>query len=166
MSTNLKENLIQLIGIYLKDYTWKINEEWKGLGLYKDNELCIVIQNMVNGIEDNYRIRMNINDSWEKNKKRIELNITQYIRTCVICNEVKKLRFCDKCLNQYCHLCYANIIIKNEGTPVCPFCRNGGIEDDRNKLGDDIDNAIMIKLCNGIKKIRYLSALILLESKK
>ena len=94
-----KQELIDLIGIHLKDYTWKMDEEWKSRNY--DNELWIMIQNKVNGVEDNYKICMNINDTWEKNKKRIELNITQYIRKCVICNEIKKLTFCNKCLNQY-----------------------------------------------------------------
>ena len=163
-----KQELIDLIGIYLKDYTWKIDEELKSR-IY-DNELWIIIQNKINGREDNYKICMNTYDTWEKNKKRIELTITQYIRKCVICNEIKKLTFCNKCLNQYCYLCDANIIIKNEGATVCPFCRNGGTEDDPKYLEnddvDDIDRILMIKLCNGIKKIRYLGALIMVESKK
>ena len=164
MTNTSKQELIDLIGIYLKDYTWKTDEEWKSRNY--DNELWIIIQNKVNGVEDNYKIHMNINDTWEKNKKIIELNITQYIRTCVICNEIKQLTFCDKCLNQYCYLCQAHIIIKNEGTTVCPFCRNGGMEDETKFLGNVIDHLLMSKLCNGIKKLRYLAALIMVESKK
>lgn len=156
--TTLKQKLIQLIGIHLKDFTWKIDERLVGVYYDKDSELCIVIQNMRNGLEDNYEIYMNINDTWEQNKKRIDLNITQYIRECIICNQVKKLRFCDKCLNQYCNLCHAHIIIKNEGTPICPFCRNGGVE-------DHFNNPFSIKACNAMKKLRYLMATLLVETK-
>ena len=153
-----KQELIHLIGIHLKDFTWKVHERLVGVYYDKDIELCIIIQNMRNGLEDNYEIYMNINDTWEQNKKRIDLNITQYIRECIICNEIKKLRFCDKCLNQYCNLCHAHIIIKNEGKTICPFCRNGGIE-------DDFNNLFSIKACNAMKKLRYLTATLLVESK-
>lgn len=60
-----------------------------------------------------------------KLKKRIKLNIEEYITECIICNEIKELRFCAECLNQLCWLCYSHIVIRNNGTPVCPFCRDG-----------------------------------------
>lgn len=64
MSTNLKKELIDLVGIYLKDFTWKTDERLLGVYYDKDSELCIVIQNMRNGLEDNYEIYMNINNTW------------------------------------------------------------------------------------------------------
>ena len=143
-----KQELINDIGIYLKDYIWKICEE------DDDDQLCIIVQNIVNGWEDNYEIYTHINDTWEKNKKRIELIIKSQIKECVICNETKELIFCDECLNEYCDLCEAQIIVKNKGIHICPFCRDG---EELININNSYNNAL--------KKHRYEEALKIIESK-
>jgi hypothetical protein len=142
--TTSKQELIQLIGIYLKDHTWKIDDFYD-----KDDELWIIIN-----INDKDRqMYININDTWEKNKKRIELNIEQHVNDCILCNETKELIFCEECLNQHCLLCYAYIIVKNKGTPVCPFCRDG-------EQNIDINNSYT----NALKQHRYEEALKFIQS--
>ena len=137
--TTLKQELIQLISIHLKDYTWKIDDFYD-----KDDELWIIIN-----INDKDRsMYININDTWEKNKKRIQLNIEQHINECALCNQIKELIFCDECLNEHCLLCYAHIIVRNKGTPVCPFCRDG---EQRININDGYNNAL--------KQHRYQEAL-------
>ena len=116
MYCHTKQELIQLINIHLKDYTWEIDDFYN-----KDDELWIII----NTNEEDYGICIYLYETWEKNKKRIELNIEQHIKECTICNEIKKLTFCYVCLNQYCYLCEAHIIVKNNGIAICPFCRDG-----------------------------------------
>lgn len=112
MANSSKQELIQLIGVHLKDYIWKIDDFYD-----KYDELWIIMN-----INDKDRqIYININETWEKTKKRIRLNIEQHVNECIICNEIKELIFCDECLNEHCLLCYAHIIVRNKGTPVCPF---------------------------------------------
>jgi len=132
--TTSKQELIQLIGIYLKEYTWKIDDFYD-----KDDELWIII---------------NINETWEKTEKRIKLNIEQHINECIFCNQTKELIFCEECLNEHCLLCYAHIIVRNKGTPVCPFCRDG---EQRININDGYNNAL--------KQHRYQEALKIIESK-
>ena len=141
--SNLKEELIQLIGIHLKDYTWKIDENCK-------DELWIII----NRNNKDYQMYINVYETWEQTKKRIELNIEEQIRECEICNEVQRLLFCEECLNQHCYFCHAHIVIKNKGTPVCPFCRDG---EDLIHLNTPYNNIL--------KKHRYDFALKLIETK-
>jgi hypothetical protein len=107
MTNTSKQELIHLIGIYLKDYTWKVDDFYD-----KDDELWIII----NINDKDSQLYININEPWEQTKKRIELNIEQHITECIICNENKELTFCEECLNQYCLLCLAHIIIRNNGT--------------------------------------------------
>ena len=144
MTNTSKQELIQLVGIHLKDYTWKI---WKIDDLYdKDDKLWIII-NVNNKDRQMY---INIHERWEKNKKRIELNIEQHVNECILCNETKELIFCDECLNEHCLLCYAHIIVRNKGTPVCPFCRDG-------EQRININN-------NALKQHRYEEALKFIEN--
>jgi hypothetical protein len=144
MTNTSKQDLIQLVGIHLKDYTWKI---WKIDDLYdKDDKLWIII-NVNNKDRQMY---INIHERWEKNKKRIELNIEQHVNECILCNETKELIFCDECLNEHCLLCYAHIIVRNKGTPVCPFCRDG-------EQRININN-------NALKQHRYEEALKFIEN--
>ena len=143
MSNTLKQELIQLIVIHLKDYTWKIDENCK-------DELWIII----NRNNKDCQIYINIYETWEQTKKRIELNIEEQIRECDICNEVQRLLFCEECLNQHCYFCHAHIVIKNKGTPVCPFCRDG---EDLIHLNTPYNNIL--------KKHRYDFALKLIETK-
>ena len=139
-----KQELIDLIGIHLKDYTWKIDDFYD-----KDDELWIIIN-----INDKYRqMYININETWEKTEKRIQLNIEQHINECIFCNQTKELIFCEECLNEHCLLCYAHIIVRNKGTPVCPFCRDG---EDRININDGYNNAL--------KQHRYQEALKFIES--
>lgn len=78
---------------------------------------------------EDYKFYLKINDTWEKNKKIIELEMKRdIIEECKICNKSKKLLYCDECLNEHCLLCHAHIVIKNKGTPVCPFCRDGDMK--------------------------------------
>ena len=58
--TTSKQELIQLIGIYLKDYTWKIDDFYD-----KDDELLIII---------------NINDK----DRQMYININDRIDVCII----------------------------------------------------------------------------------
>ena len=141
--SNLKQELIELIGIHLKDYTWEIDENYK-------DELWIIINR--NGKDD--QIYINIHETLEQTKKRIELNIEEQIRECNICNEVQRLLFCEECLNQHCYFCHAHIVIKNMGTPVCPFCGDG---EDLVHLNNPYNNTL--------KKHRYEHALKFLETK-
>jgi hypothetical protein len=145
MTNTLKQELIQLIDIHLKDYTWKVDDFYD-----KDDELWIII----NINDKDYQIYININEKWEQSKKRIELNIEHHIIEFIICNETKEMTFCEECLNQYCLLCYAHIIVRNKGTPVCPFCRDG---EQRIDINDSYNNAL--------KKHRYEEALKIIESK-
>ena len=139
-----KQELIDLIGIHLKDYTWKIDDFYD-----KDDELWIIIN-----INDKDRqMYININETWEKTEKRIKLNIEQHINECIFCNQTKELIFCEECLNEHCLLCYAHIIVRNKGTPVCPFCRDG---EDRININDGYNNAL--------KQHRYQEALKFIES--
>jgi hypothetical protein len=142
--TTSKQELIQLIDIHLKKYTWKINDFYKN-----ENEIWITIN--TNG--EDYDICIYLYQTWEKNKKRIRLNIEQNIRECMICNEIKKLTFCYICLNQYCYLCEAHIIVKNNGIPICPFCRDGEKQINVNSEFND-----------RIKKYTYKEALKIIES--
>lgn len=57
--TNLKQEFIELISIHLKEYTWKIDENYK-------DELWIII----NINNKNYKIYININETWEQTKKK------------------------------------------------------------------------------------------------
>jgi hypothetical protein len=57
------------------------------------------------------------------------------------------------CLNQYCYLCEAHIIVKNNGIPICPFCRDGEKQINVNSEFND-----------RIKKYTYKEALKLIES--
>ena len=148
MSNTLKQELIQLIGVYFKEYTWKISTFDD---FYDKDELWIIVN--TNGKD--YQIYININEAWEKTKKRIKLNIEQHITECIFCNEIKKLIFCEECLNEHCLLCHAHIIIKNKGTPVCPYCRDG-------EQNIDINNSYN----NALKKHRYEEALKLINSSK
>jgi hypothetical protein len=107
----LKQELINRIGIHLKDYKWKIDNFYDKDN--EDDELWIII----NINDKDYQIYININETWEKTKKRIELNIEQHIIECIICNEKNKQTFCEECLNQYCLLCHAHIVVKNKGIP-------------------------------------------------
>ena len=143
MSNTLKQELIQLIDIYLKDYTWKIDDFYD-----KDDELWIIM----NKNNKDYQIYININETWEQTKKRIELNIEQHITECIICNETKELLFCEECLNQYCLICYAHIIVRNNGTPVCPFCGDG-------EKSININNSYN----NALKTHRYEEALKIID---
>lgn len=142
--TTPKQELIHLIGIYLKDYTWKPDDFYD-----KDDELWIII----NINDKDRKIYININEPWEKTKKRIKLNMEQHINECIICNETKELIFCDECLNEQFLLCYAHIIVRNKGTPVCPFCRDG-------EQNIDINNSYT----NALKQHRYEFALKFIES--
>jgi hypothetical protein len=144
MTKTLKQELIQLIEIHLKDYTWKIDDYYDN-----DDELWIII----NINYKNEPIYININETWEKTKKRIELNIKQHITECILCNEIKELIFCEECLNEHCLLCHSHIVIKNNGTPVCPFCKDG-------EQNIDINNSYN----NALKKHRYEEALKIIES--
>jgi hypothetical protein len=141
--TTLKQELIEIIDIYLKDYTLDLDE------CYDD-----ILQIRINTNSKKYEIFININEPWEKNKKRIKLNIEQHINECIICNETKELIFCDECFNEHCLLCLAHIIVRNKGTPVCPFCRDG---EDRININDGYNNSL--------KKHRYEEALKMIESK-
>ena len=143
MTNNLKQELIEIIDIYLKDYTLDLDE------CYDD-----ILQIRINTNSKKYEIFININEPWEKNKKRIKLNIEHHINECIICNETKELIFCDECFNEHCLLCLAHIIVRNKGTPVCPFCRDG---EDRVNITDGYNNAL--------KKHRYEEALKIIESK-
>lgn len=140
----LKQELIQLISIHLKDYTWKIDDFYD-----KEDELWIII----NINNKDYQIYININETWEKTKKRIKLNIEQHINECILCNQTKELIFCEECLNEHCLLCYAHFIVRNKGTPVCPFCKDG-------EQNIDINNSYN----NALKKHRYEEALKFIES--
>jgi hypothetical protein len=145
--TTLKQELMDLISIYFKDYIWKIDDADKELQFYEGPYLCIIIDDLKD------KIYINMNDTWEKNKKRIELNIEKHINECIICNETKELIFCDECLNEHCLLCFAHIIVRNKGTPVCPFCRDG---EDRVNINDGYNNAL--------KQHRYQEALKMIQS--
>jgi hypothetical protein len=138
-----KQDLIHLIGIYLKDYTLELDKGY-------DDTLRIII----NTNNKTYEIFININEPWEKIKKRIKLNIEQHVNECIICNETKELIFCDECFNEHCLLCLAHIIVRNNGTPVCPFCRDG---EDRVNINDGYNNAL--------KQHRYQEALKMIQSK-
>jgi hypothetical protein len=144
MPNTLKQELIQLIVIHLTDYTGKIDDFYD-----KDDELWIIIN--IND-KDN-QIYININETWEQTKKRIELNTEQHITECIICNETNEHTFCEECLNQYCLLCHAHIIVRNKGTPVCPFCRDG---EQRININNSYNNAL--------KQHRYQDALKFIES--
>lgn len=144
MINTSKQELIQLIDIHLKDYTWKIDDFYD-----KDDEIWI----MINTNDEDYRIPIYLYETWEKNKKRIKLNIEQQINECIICNETKELIFCDECLNEHCLLCHAHIIVRNKGTFVCPFCRDG---EHRININNSYSNAL--------KKHRYEEALKFIES--
>jgi hypothetical protein len=141
--TTLKQELIEIIDIYLKDYTLEFDECYHTLHI------------KINTNSKTYEIFININEPWEKNKKRIKLNIEQHINECIICNETKELIFCDECLNEHCLLCFAHIIVRNKGTPVCPFCRDG---EDRININDGYNNAL--------KQHRYEEALKLIQSNR
>jgi hypothetical protein len=147
MSTSLKKELIDLIGIHFKNCT--IDEEDEDLQHYEGYHLCMILHDL-----EDYKIYINLNDTWNKNKKRIELEMKREIKEeCKICNEIKKLLYCDECLNQYCYLCHSHTIVKNKGTPVCPFCKDG-----EQRL--DINNSYN----NALKKHRYEEALKIIES--
>ena len=137
----LKQELIEIIDIYLKDYTLELDKGY-------DDTLRIII----NTNNKTYEIFININETLEKNKKKIKLTIEKHINECIICNEMKELIFCDECLNEHCLLCLAHIIVKNKGTHVCPFCRDG---EDRVNINDGY---------NALKHHRYQMALKLIES--
>jgi len=62
----LKQELINLIGIHLKDYTWKIDDFYDKDN--EDDELWIII----NINDKDYQIYININETREQTKKRIE----------------------------------------------------------------------------------------------
>jgi hypothetical protein len=144
MTNNLKQELIEIIDIYLKDYTLDLDE------CYDD-----ILQIRINTNSKKYEIFININEPWEKNKKRIKLNIEQHINECIICNETKELIFCDECFNEQCLLCLAHIIVINKGTPVCPFCRDG---EDRVNINDGYNNSL--------KQHRFQEALKLIQSNR
>ena len=145
MYSDSKQELIHLIRIYFKDRL-KIDEEDEDLEYYDEPHLC-----MLHNLDKFY---ININDTWNKNKKRIELEMKREIKEeCAICNEIKKLHYCNECLNQYCILCYAHIVIKNKGTHVCPYCRDG---EDRIHLNTPYNNTL--------KTHRYEFAIKLIES--
>lgn len=61
MTTTLKKELKDLIGIHFKDYRWTIDET------YDKHILCIVIKNS----RKDYEIYININEPWERNKKEL-----------------------------------------------------------------------------------------------
>lgn len=148
MTHNLKQELIDLIGIHFKDYRWKIDDEDEDLQYYQGAHLCIILHDL----ED--KIYIDINNTWEKNKKIIELEMKRdIIEECAICNKSKKLLYCEECLNKHCLLCYAHIIVRNKGTPVCPFCKDG-------EQNIDINNSYN----NALKKHRYEEALKFIES--
>lgn len=137
-----KQELKDLIGIHFKDC--RIYDEDKEY--YEDPYLCILLED--------YKFYININDTWEKNKKIIELEMKRdIIEECKICNKSKKLLYCDECLNKHCLLCHAHIIVKNKGTPVCPYCKDG-------EQNIDINNSYN----NALKKHRYEEALKLIDS--
>jgi hypothetical protein len=143
MSNTLKQDLIEIIDIYLTEYTVDFDQ-------FAYDTLWI----RINTNSKKYEIFINVNEPWEKIKKRIKLNIEQHVNECVICNETKELIFCDECFNEHCLLCLAHIIVRNKGTPVCPFCRDG---EDRVNITDGYNNAL--------KKHRYEEALKIIESK-
>lgn len=149
MTNTLKQELIHLISIYFKDYRWKVDDKDKDLQFYEGAYLCIIIDDLKD------KIFININEPWEKNKKRIKLNIQQHINECIICNETKELIFCDECFNEQCLLCLAHIIVRNKGTPVCPFCRDG---EDRVNINDGYNNSL--------KQYRFQEALKLIQSNR
>jgi len=141
--TTLKQDLIEIIDIYLTEYTVDFDQF--------DYD---TLQIRINTNSKKYEIFINVNEPWEKIKKRIKLNIEQHVNECVICNETKELIFCDECFNEHCLLCLAHIIVRNKGTPVCPFCRDG---EDRVNITDGYNNVL--------KKHRYEEALKIIESK-
>jgi len=143
-----KQELINLILVEFKDYRWKIDDDDELLKHYEDPQLCIV------HIAKDYKFYVNINDTWERSKKRIYLEMNRQTKEkCTLCNEIQTLLFCDECLNQHCYYCHAHIVIKNKGNPVCPFCKDGEDRIDINTF----DNAL--------RKHRYEFALKLIESK-
>lgn len=143
-----RKELIELIDLHFKD-TLKIDYEDHLVECYDEPHLCIIHSEL------NNKIYIPIHDTFDKNKKRIELEMKRQIKEkCTICNEIQKFLYCDECLNQYCYFCHANIVIQNKGTPVCPFCKDG---EDKIHLNSSYDNAL--------KKHRYDFALKLIESK-
>jgi hypothetical protein len=148
MSCESKEELINLIDIHFKDYRWTIDDEDEYVQYYEGRHLCMILHHL-----EDYKIYININEPWDRNKKRIELEMKRDImEECTICNRTKKLLYCDECLNQHCYLCHAHIVIKNKGTPVCPFCKDG-------EQNLDINNSYN----NALKKHRYEEALKIIE---
>jgi len=147
MTNTLKQELIELISIHYKHYT--IDDDDDDLQHYEGDYLCIILHDL-----EDYKIYINLNDTWNKNKKIIELEMKRQIKEeCKICNEIKKLLYSDECLKQYCLLCHAHIIIKNKGTPVCPFCKDG---EERIDINNSYNNAL--------KKHRYEEALKIIDS--
>ena len=144
-----KQELINLILIEFKDYRWTIDDDDEMLKHYEDPQLCIV------HITNDYKFYVNINDTWERSKKRIYMEMNRQTKEkCRVCNEIQKLLFCDECLNQHCYFCHAHIVIKNMGTPVCPFCKDG---EDKININTPFNNTL--------RKNRYEFALKLIESK-
>jgi hypothetical protein len=147
-SSHYKE-LIQFIELQFKDIL-KIDYEDDLVEFYDEPHLCVIHKSDLNN-----KIYIPIDDTIDKNKKRIELEMKRHIKEkCTICKEIQKLLYCDECLNQYCYFCYADNIVKNKGTHVCPFCRDG---EDRIHLNSSYDNTL--------KTHRYEEALKLIESK-
>jgi len=70
---------------------------------------------------------ISVESTWSDIKARIVARLHgEYKKNpeCPICYETNNpITSCSRCVGEYCTGCYINIIRKNDGLNICPFCR-------------------------------------------
>jgi hypothetical protein len=99
--------------------------------------------------------------SWGDIERFIEKNTKEKTYECIICCDKNyALVPCNKCSNDICMRCFANILEKNDGLMKCPFCLiETGFKQPKKNVLQMRDN-ILIKNFEINKKMNNLVAVL------